>query len=304
MAEAFYRIGTVARLAGLTTHALRVWERRYGVPSPARSEGGARLYSEAELERLRLLKRAVDRGHSISQLVSLENAELERLAGGAVQRPTNVSGSALVDDFVEAVRVFDAVRAEQILERAELSLSARDFVFEMLTPLLARVGDAWAEGTLCTASEHVASALIRDRASHLLRRLPREPGARLIVVATPAGEAHELGALLAAVTARLHGYEALYLGPDLPASEIARAARAAHAELVALSVLVLEPRTAEAELRALIDELPAHVAVVIGGPGAEHIGDRVPGVAALGSLDAFERYLEQRLRDPDGGDSP
>src|SRR6187397_3534173 len=109
MAEALYRIGTVARLAGLSTHALRVWERRYGVPSPVRSGGGARLYSESQIERLRLLKRAVDRGHSISQLVPLGLAELERLAGGAVVRAMNTSGGALVEEFVEAVRAFDAV---------------------------------------------------------------------------------------------------------------------------------------------------------------------------------------------------
>ena len=298
MAEALYRIGTVARLAGLSTHALRVWERRYGVPSPARSGGGARLYSESELERLRLLKRAVDRGHAISQLVPLGREELERLAGGAVLRTTPAPSGALVDEFVEAVRAFDATRAEQLLERAELSLSARDFVFDMLSPLLARVGDAWADGTLCTASEHVASALIRDRASHLLRRLPREPGAKLMVAATPAGEPHELGALLAAVTARLHGFDTLYLGPDLPAAEIARAARTAAAELVALSVLVLDRRAADSEIRALVAELPPHVDVVVGGPGADDVAERVPGVTPLGSLEHFERFLAERRDTP------
>lgn len=295
MAEALYRIGTVARLAGLSTHALRVWERRYGVPSPARSGGGARLYSESEVERLRLLKRAVDRGHSISQLVPLGLDELARLAGGAVVRPaTGGSGGALVDEFVEAVRAFDGVRAEQILERAELALSARDFLFEMLSPLLARVGDAWAQGSLCTASEHIASALIRDHASHLLRRLPREPGAKLLVAATPAGEPHELGALLAAATARLNGYDALYLGPDLPASEIARAARAAHADLVALSVLVLERDAAETELRALVRLLPAEIDVVVGGPDSAHFAEQMGGITALESLDDFERFLTAR----------
>ena len=74
MAETHYRIGTAARLAGVSTHALRVWERRYGVPAPDRSQGGARLYSEQEVRRLRLLKRAVDRGHAIGQIAHLETA--------------------------------------------------------------------------------------------------------------------------------------------------------------------------------------------------------------------------------------
>ncbi|HVJ18482.1 MAG TPA: MerR family transcriptional regulator, partial [Polyangiaceae bacterium] len=79
MGEARYRIGTVARLAGLTTHVIRVWERRYGAPAPVRSARGTRLYSELDVERLRLLKRAVDRGHAIGRVASLPSEELVRL---------------------------------------------------------------------------------------------------------------------------------------------------------------------------------------------------------------------------------
>jgi MerR family transcriptional regulator, light-induced transcriptional regulator len=296
MAEPRYRIGAVARLAGLSTHALRVWERRYGVPSPSRSEGGARLYSEAEVERLKLLKRAVDRGHAISQLVPLGRTELERLAGGDAgpARSPNASAAALIAEFVEAAQTFDAARAELLLERAELAFSARDLVLEVLSPLLSRIGDAWAKGTLCTASEHVASALIRDRTSQLLRRLPREPGALLVAVATPAGELHELGALFAATTARMQGFDVLYLGPNLPASEIALAARIARAALVALSVLALDSSGVEHEIRALMRELPAGVDLVIGGAGAFSVAARVPGVTAFGALDEFERFLTKR----------
>src|SRR4051812_2549669 len=112
MLEARYRIGTVARLAGISTHALRVWERRYGVTTPGRSEGGARLYSDAEVERLRLLKRAVARGHAIGQIAALGVSELERLAGG----PSPVEGgraetaAELLDEFVQAVTTFDAAQ--------------------------------------------------------------------------------------------------------------------------------------------------------------------------------------------------
>jgi methanogenic corrinoid protein MtbC1 len=160
--------------------------------------------------------------------------------------------------------------------------------------LLPRIGEAWANGPLCTASEHIASALIRDRAGHLLRRLGRDPGAPVVVVTTPAGEHHELGALLAGIAARMQGYNVLYLGPDLPAAEIARAAQGARAELVALSVLVLDPKDAELEIRALVRELPDGVEVVVGGAGAYGLAELIPGITTPASLQQFERFLAAR----------
>src|SRR6478735_6842284 len=175
MAEARYRIGAAARLAGVSTHALRVWERRYGVPTPGRSEGGARLYSDAEVDRLRLCKRAVDRGHAIGQIATLGRAELERLAGGpssfSVAGGGSETAAELLDEFVQAVASFDSTQAERLLERARVLLSARELVLEVLAPLLARVGQAWQSGALCTASEHVASTLVREHAGRLLRQL-------------------------------------------------------------------------------------------------------------------------------------
>jgi MerR family transcriptional regulator, light-induced transcriptional regulator len=307
MAEPLYRIGTVARLAGISTHALRIWERRYGVPTPARSEGGARLYSEAEVTRLRLLKRAVDRGHPIGRLVPLDRGALERLAGvgaGSAERGNQTgaggeSAAELVQEFLEAARRFDATHAQELLDRASLLFSARTLIFDVLAPLLQRVGDSWQEGELCSASEHLASALVRDHASQLLRKLPPEPGAELVVVSTPAGELHELGAMLAATTAKMHGFGVLYLGPDLPASQIALAARSSGAALVALSVLALDIGRAVAEVDALLAELPNEIELVLGGPPAEAISRRASRtVAALGNLADFEALLTARARSP------
>ncbi len=297
MPEARYRIGTAARLVGVSAHVLRVWERRYGVPTPGRSEGGARLYSDTEVDRLRLLKRGVDRGHAIGQIAALGAADLERLAGGP---STLAAGRAetpteLLHEFVQAVASFDSTQAERLLERARVLLSARELVLEVLAPLLARIGQAWLSGELCTASEHVASVLVREHASRLLRQLPAEAGAELLLVSTPAAELHELGALLAAAVAKIHGYEVLYLGPNLPAAEIALAARAALADLVALSIVALEPGAAAIEVRALADALPLGVDLLLGGAQAQAVNVIARcDLTAIGSLQELERYLVER----------
>jgi methanogenic corrinoid protein MtbC1 len=138
---------------------------------------------------------------------------------------------------------------------------------------------------------------VRDRAAALLRRLPREPGAKLVVVSTPAGELHELGAMLAATTAKMRGFDVLYLGPNLPWNEIALAVRTTRASIVAMSVLALDPPRAQHELEQLLAELPRGVPLVIGGAGAARLANAVQGVTALSSLAHFEEFLEsQRSR--------
>lgn len=299
MADARYRIGTAARLSGLSTHAIRVWERRYGALSPDRSQGGARLYSEEEVERLRLLKRAVDRGHPIGQIVALDAPELERLAGALLSpkppEPQPTTGEPLLDELLEAVQRFDSLRAEQLLERARARHSARTLLREVLSPLLQRVGDAWAGGKLCVASEHVATALVRDYAGALLRQFPRDPEAETLVITTPAGELHEIGALLASATAAMQGFGVIYLGPNLPASEIARAVEGSQSRIVALSVVDLRADRAVTEITALSELLPRDVRIVLGGARARAIASALDfRVRVLDDLDGFERFLSAR----------
>jgi len=295
MVEALYRIGTLARLSGVSAHLIRVWERRYEALEPNRSDGGARLYSHADLERLRLLKRAVDRGHAIGQIARLEHAELERLSGSTGEPAVSEAVSAFIEDFVRAVEAFDGERAEDLLVRASLRFSAHAMIVEVFGPLLDRVGREWLNGKLCVASEHLASTLVRDSLSGLLRRIPKPTRAELAVVTTPEGELHELGALLAAVTIAVQGYRVLYLGANSPTQEIARAARGASASIVALSVVSLDPELAAKAVRALTEELPESVEIVLGGSVAQTVqGELGPRVLVPGSLRDLEYWLEAR----------
>jgi DNA-binding transcriptional MerR regulator/methylmalonyl-CoA mutase cobalamin-binding subunit len=295
MAEPLYRIGALAQLSGVSTHLIRIWERRYQALAPSRSGGRARLYSPADLERLRLLKLAVSRGHAIGQIAGLRGEDLERLSGKPEQHIADETTRSFIDEFLAAVREFDSDRAQAVLVRGSVLFSARSLVFDVLGPLLGRIGDEWASGELCVASEHLGSALIRDSLSDLLRRLPKSPGGQLAVVTTPEGELHELGALLSAVAIALEGYRVLYLGPNSPAAEIARAARGAAAAIVAVSIVSLDAEHAVHTVRALLDLLPEHIDFVVGGTMAESVREAVGArVVVPGSLASLEYWLRAR----------
>jgi DNA-binding transcriptional MerR regulator/methylmalonyl-CoA mutase cobalamin-binding subunit len=298
MAEAHYRIGTVARLSGLSTHVIRIWERRYAVLSPNRTAGGARLYDDADVERLRYLKLAVDVGHPIGTLAQLSTRELKRLTAVPGPGASAISETGrFVDEIVRAASYFDEPRAERALASAARALSPRSLVVEVLGPALKRIGDEWASGKLCVASEHLGSMLIRHRLGTLLSEHQPISGDGPVLAATPSGELHELGALLAAVISALHGQRVLYLGPNLPPSQIAQAARGSGARIVLLSIVALDKRAAVREVKALMRELPDGVELLLGGASAAVVASTfTPALEVVENLSQLDAWFVERAR--------
>jgi DNA-binding transcriptional MerR regulator/methylmalonyl-CoA mutase cobalamin-binding subunit len=295
-----YRIGTVAQLAGLTTHAIRVWERRYGAAAPSRSAGGARLYSDEDVQRFKLIKRLLEQGYSTRAIANLDLPKLATLAsshapaiGSAADvdlEATERAGRA-IDELLDGVAVLNLEAAERALQRAANDFSPRDLVLKVLAPALEQIGERWAAGSLCTASEHAASALLRTRLGALLAAQPVSKKAPILCT-TPSGEQHELGALLVAVMIAMHGRRAVFLGANLPATQIAEAARLSKASGVALSLVSLAPEEAQRELVRIRKAVPASIEVALGGRGSRAL-QRVPsGIGVLSSIDELENWLD------------
>lgn len=275
-----YRIGAVSRLTGLSVDVVRAWERRYGVIHPYRTEGGARLYSEAEVARLRQLRQAVEQGHGISHVATLSEPELAELISRHSAQAVEMADPYVVarNSFLAAIERLDVVGADFELSRAAMLFPARLLVRDFIAPILHEVGQRWAHQELGIAHEHVASHLLRGLLWSLFRLYPPAASAHTMVLATPAGERHECGLLLVALLAATRGWRTVYLGVDLPAEEIARAVRLTKARLLALSVVnssggekTEDYAKVEQELTAIADLIPLSTRVWIGGAdAAEH----------------------------------
>ena len=299
MSQALYRIGTLARLSGLSTHAIRVWERRYGAASPQRAPGGARLYTEMDLQRFQLISQLLQRGYSTRAIANLDLAQLTELAKPDHQPASEPSAAeqtrparAVIDSLLDAVRTMDVELAERVLARASNELSPRELVVRVVAPALEEIGARWASGDLCTASEHAASALLRTRLGALLSAQPVGK-APPVLCTTPSGEQHELGALLVAVLIAMSGRRAIFLGANLPAAQIAEAVRMSGARSVAISIVVLAPDDARRELTELSKLLPANVDLVVGGRGAVALTPLPARVRVLATFAALEAWLEE-----------
>jgi MerR family transcriptional regulator, light-induced transcriptional regulator len=298
---ALFPIGAVARKTGLSTHVLRAWERRYGVVEPKRNDAGTRVYDEADVVRLRLLKRVTQQGHAISQVAELATPDLlALLRDEPVSQPASAARGAqrLVGECLEAIEAMDSGRVHAQLMRSLLLLGAERFLDEVAIPLLYRVGDLWESGTLCPAHEHLLSTNLQRVLAWMMERVGPDRDGPAIVVTTPAGQRHEMGALISSVVAAEEGWRVEYLGPDLPAEDIARAAAAAEAAAVALSVVHETPaRVLLAEVRQLRDLVPGDVAIFVGGRAATEHRDGLAraGVQWVRELGTLRAELRSRV---------
>lgn len=309
--KARYSIGVVCRRTGLKSDRLRAWERRYGVVEPERSEGNQRLYTDEDVERLTLLRRATDRGHRIAQIADLSTVELAGMLAEETTaripeplRPPTArevtDAGRFLSDCLAAIQQLDADSLREELASAAAGLSRTAFIQELLVPLIERVGELWAEGGLKVAHEHLATAVVSAFVEGMRTAFDVRPDAPRVVLTTPAGERHELGALLAVATAASDGWDVTYLGPDLPAEEIAAAVRQRRARVVGLSVVhpAENDPSVEAEIRKLRRHLGDDVDIIVGGRAAAAYEEVLTEVGAAVVEDlAYFRGALQALRD-------
>ena len=293
--EKNYTMKIVAQRTGLTQHTIRVWEKRYNVVTPERTPTNRRLYSEDDIERLLLLHKATAQGHSIGRIAPLSDSDLEALinehstpsdltqsnAKSHPLTPPDSTAESSVQRCLDAIASMDSNTLTRELMDAEIAMGRNRLLTSVIDPIMNRVGEMWSEGTLRVADEHLATSVIRTFLGTLQFSNRAPQGAPMLVATTPAGQWHEIGALLASLTAQSAGWNTLYMGPNLPAEEIAGAAIAHSASAVALSIIYPgDDSLLSTELYKIQRALPA-IPLLIGGRAAAHYKSTIEEIGAL-----------------------
>jgi len=273
-----YAIGTAARLAGIPPETVRIWERRYGLLDPGRTEGGHRLYSEGDVSLLRAVKVLLDAGMRIGAVARMPH---EQIMDEASRRATVTAtpvverSSPLIDEIVTAARDLDERRAATLLDRPLLLAPGDEVVRAVYLPLLARVGELWHLGRLPIASEHLVEKMVTARIHAVLQATPQPGGGRLALCACPAGERHEVGLLAAALSLKSAGFGVTLLGADLPANELESAVHKVAPSMVVLAV-ASAPAENDARLLAVLDRPPlTDIPLILGGLRAHALAARL-----------------------------
>ncbi len=302
MSTSLYPIRAVSKLTGISLDTLRAWERRYKAVAPQRDERG-RLYTEADVRRLRLLNAAVEKGHAIGRLAPLSDEELQ----GLISIPATVADgedamkSVRHDELalaprsvMAAIERLDYAEAERELSLLAAVLAPRQLVHRVALPLMRQVGEGWHQGKLSVAQEHMASSLLRNLLGALIPLHQRTSPTGLALFATPSGERHEFGILLSAMLAAGGGLGVIYLGADLPAAEIVGAARKTAPQAVVLGFIGAEgSEQGIIEIQKVARNLPSQIELWVGGAKEEALVEEIGKTRALlvEDFDLLERHL-------------
>jgi DNA-binding transcriptional MerR regulator len=269
--SAVLRIGEVSRRVGVSPEVLRAWERRYNLLHPTRSPGGLRLYSAADVERVRLMRRHIADG--------LAPAEAAALATGVVV-PTEGDRSTLAAagaQLREALDRFDEPRAQAAFDRLLGMATVDTLLSEVVLPYLQDLGARWQRGEASIAQEHFASGLLRGRLLGMARGWGRGVGPLAVLACLP-GEHHELGLIGFGLALHERGWRILYLGADAPVETVAEVSAGLNPSLVLLSTVSAE--LVERSLPAL-RELAGRQRLALGGAAARHEHPAIDGVLRL-----------------------
>ncbi len=302
-----HSIGVVSRRTGLKPDVIRAWERRYGAVQPSRTATNRRTYSDEDVERLLLLRQATMAGRQIGQVSDLSTDELRLLVASdqaALARAPRAAHSAdgeadsesHLSACVSAVENLNTHELQFQLDRAAVDLSHQRLIEDVLIPLLDKIGCQWEQGSLRIAHEHMASSVIASFLGMVRLSFAAADNAPPIVVGTPIRQHHELGALIAAATAASEGWRVTFVGANLPAEELAAAARQTAARAVALSLVYpCDDPHLERELIRLRRLLGQGVHLLVGGRSSSGYEAALKRVSAIPVSDI--RQLRSVLRD-------
>ncbi|MBU2652296.1 MAG: MerR family transcriptional regulator [Bacteroidetes bacterium] len=220
-----YSIKDLERLTGIKAHTIRIWEKRYNIVQPERTESNIRCYSDENLKKLLNVSILVKNGYKISRIADFEDADInEKIL--EVSRMNN-HHSNQVESLIVSMIELDESKFEKILNTAIIKLGFESTVFEIISPLFEKIGVLWQTGSINPAQEHFISNLIRRKLFVAIDGLSTyfEPGAKKVTLYLPEWELHEIGLLLYDYLLRKHGIKTFFLGQSLPIHDLVAVSR-------------------------------------------------------------------------------
>lgn len=226
-----YSISAVERDTGLSKDTLRVWEKRYGFPCPARDQFGERVYPPDQVNRLRVLRRLLDIGHRPGKLMNQSTEELCSLLG---TNDVDAAPDSELGSLLEAINAEDWDSFQGNLKEALQRLGLARFLDEAIEPLDAWFASAWMRGNLAPFVERLYRESVQNLLRSTLVTMDRDTHPPRVLLSTVPDEADVLGPLIMESVLTLEDARCISLGPNVPISDIALAAKTQHADVVAL----------------------------------------------------------------------
>ena len=257
----YYTIKDLESLSGIKAHTIRIWEKRYGLLVPDRTNTNIRFYTGEELKHLLNVAALVKRGHKISK-VSVYSAQRIREEVLKLNREAS-SMDDFIDQLVIHILNFDTDKFESLLDTLQNRYGFEKLITDIVFPLFQKVGVYWQIGSMFPAQEHMVSNLVRQRIIVESAKIKHTPNAKTVLLFLPDNEQHELSLLFSRYLALRNNFETIYLGQNVPFADIQALAGTKVVDLiVTVFVNVMEKEDIEkylVDLRSLFSTVPIAV---------------------------------------------
>lgn len=240
-----YTIDIAAQKSGLTKNVIRAWELRYKALIPMRTDTNRRLYTDEDIEKLKLLNELTNQGFRIGNIANLSNDDLRLLLGKSKKEQYDSQAdqeifNTIITRFIKLIKEYDERKIRQNLDDLSLKLSKKIIITEVILPLFYNIGEMWRAGTLRISHEHFATEIFKNFLLDMKENEHISEFAPNIVVCTPIGQYHELAAVAISVLTTTIGLNSIYLGANVPGEDIAATATQSNALYVILSIIFPE----------------------------------------------------------------
>jgi len=217
---ALYSIKDLERITGIKAHTIRIWEKRYGIVEPARTESNIRLYCDMEVKKLMNVSILLRNGYKISKVSEFDQEELARKVM-EVSMVTNGHDSQ-IESLVVAMIELDEAKFEKLLNISILKEGFEKSVYHVLYPFFERVGVLWQAGSINPAHEHFITNLVRQKIYVAIDSIPIPAGqdVKKFLLYLPEWELHELGLLVYDYMIKSRGFKVIYLGANVPEDDV------------------------------------------------------------------------------------
>ena len=292
-------IGELSKRTGITTHTLRIWEKRHGAPQAIRLPSGHRRYPQHEVERLVVVSKALKLGFRAGKVVGGTLEELNRLLGLETSDSSGEPSSIPIDDsillnqWIQWITQYDEENFEMEMHRQWGQRGPLEFVIHLAAPLVTRIGKEWQDGNLSVAHEHFATGILNNfLASRWRRQNDRKDGPTVVLTTLP-GESHLLGLQMCATVLSVTDCKIVSLGLDVPEEEIIATVERCESPLLCVSVSEwYGVSQAKPILWRLRKQLGRHTDIVVGGGGAPK---NLDGIKVINDFNELYQQLSDNI---------
>jgi DNA-binding transcriptional MerR regulator/methylmalonyl-CoA mutase cobalamin-binding subunit len=297
-----YSIRVASRLTGVSSDTLRMWERRYGFPKPVRNDSQVRVYTDADIERLLLVSRALKAGFRSGEVIHRGTDELRALLANSARVETeHAARTPTIDSLIGRLTADDPDGLRDELRRSAALLGPRQFLTDVAAPLVERVGEAWAAGRIAVRHEHLVSEVLSSQLRLLSSAYDDRLSGPVALLAGFTDEQHGLGLHMVALYLALEGVTPRLLGVNTPPDQVAEAAVALSVQVVGVSISSSSDiAVTEGHLRRLLGSLPTEMPVWLGGKNARKVGLRDPRLEQVITWQDIDRAVARVRANFDG----